>query len=150
MATKTKRPRRSTRAVRGVETTELAVELSTVDEALSTYDGSFLDCRDLRHAWLRQGYWTEGGYVKRRLLCERCGTTRTDVWSFDGRDRYAGSYDYVDGYLLTGVDGHARPTDVRHEIITRATVFADEQDMLASLARRRSNGTVNHSTGKKR
>ncbi len=134
MATKTKRRVRTERGVRGVD---LIGELTTVEEALTNYDGTYLDCRDLRHAWIRQGYWSDGGAVKRRLLCERCGTTRTDSWSFDGRERLSGSYDYVEGYLLEGVDGHAAATDVRHEIVSRATVFDSEQSMLESLARRR-------------
>lgn len=137
MATKQTQRRRAQplKAKRTVDLTDLSVEVSTVDEALHAYDAKFLDCRDLRHSWIRQGYWSEGGHVKRRLMCQRCGTTRTDVWSFDGRERFSGSYDYVDNYLLTGMDGHARPTDVRAEIMERATVYGNEAEMLAHLTR---------------
>lgn len=108
-----------------------------VAEALSAIQDDFLDCRDIRHSWLRQGFWSEGGQLKRRLSCSRCTTTRTDTWSFDGRERVQSHYDYPDGYLLTGMHGHAKPTDVRHEAVARATVYADEQTMMEAIVRGR-------------
>lgn len=135
--TKRARPLRVERTVNLTETAGVSIVGETVEEALGHYDGKYLDCRDLRHAWTRQGYWSDGGRVKRRLRCERCGTERTDVWSFDGRERYAGGYNYADGYLLEGLADHARPSDVRHEIMERATVYDSEQTMFESLVRRR-------------
>ncbi len=114
--------------------------LSIVGERHSTrgtlheYDGTFLDCRDLRHSWQRQGYWIQNRRVYRRLTCERCETERIDVWSKDGL-RFSSRYEYTDGYLVPG-HGAIAPRDIRHEIIDRATVFDTEDQMIEAFTRR--------------
>lgn len=98
--------------------------------ALQSYDDAFLECRDLRHAWVTQGAYRAGTEVRRRLACSRCGTERTDHWSPTGGERYGNSYRYVDGYRV--VHG-ATAALVRQEVMNRVTVYETEEQMLNAL-----------------
>ena len=72
---------------------------------LDDYDETFLDCRDIRHAWERFGApWRDGAEVKRRLVCRRCGTQRVDAWRPDG-GRVDNRYAYAEGYLVAATEG---------------------------------------------
>jgi hypothetical protein len=101
------------------------------ESAIHHYPGQFLVCRDLLHAWELVGYWHEGGFVHRRLVCARCTTTRHDWWSANG---YWGgrSYDYPELYKWTG-DERLRKQDVRAEALSRAQVYETADEMTAAV-----------------
>ena len=99
-------------------------------EVLHQYEESYLECRNLRHAWKVVGYFREGGEVRQRLACMRCPTEVTARWSPRG-DRIARSYSYPDGYCIKG--SHVTPYDVRVEVLQRVTIFNTEGDMLQTL-----------------
>lgn len=96
---------------------------------------SFLECRSLWHDWavLTPMHVTEevqgGDVIERKIVCERCTTTRTDHY-FLSVDRYGVSrltmqgysYDYPDGYLMPEMAQveHAREL-VRFEQFRRDT-----------------------------
>jgi hypothetical protein len=98
---------------------------------LSRYDGVYLDCRNLGHVWRIAGYYREGDAVLRRLECQRCGTERTDRWRRDGF-RPSARYHYVDGYRMTEGEP-VTPTDVRAEMMRRATIYKSQEEMLAAM-----------------
>jgi len=68
------------------------------------------DCRDLRHAWYRDGDTVlvrRYGRVRqfaRQLTCIRCGTTRADEYKVSGDlvPRTKVKYVYPPGYLIPG------------------------------------------------
>lgn len=87
---------------------------------------SFLDCRDMRHAWKRlDGYHPFGEsdqkkYVARKLVCTRCGCERTDVINVQTFDRISTSYHYPTGYQIKNVGGPVdRNALVRREVYAR-------------------------------
>ena len=104
-------------------------------KALRGYDETYLLCRNLGHTWEIMGYFRGApGQVWRDLQCQRCGTERTDRWLRSG-ERIAGRYNYADNYKLE-TDGRMVAIDVRLEVIRRATVYANEETMLAEMGGR--------------
>ena len=100
------------------------------EAAVHEYDDVYLMCRDLRHVWRLVGFYRQNGTIHRVLDCERCTTQRADVWRPSG-ERVRSNYVYVDGYKLEGVNVDL--SDVRREVMSRATVFPSETDMVAAL-----------------
>jgi hypothetical protein len=107
------------------------------DVSLDDYDDKFLQCRDIRHPWEIQGYWQEGAFNKRRLICPRCETVAIDTWRANGA-REARRYEYAQGYQKKG-SGGVDPSEVRKEQLRRAQVFGSQEEMFASLYARRKN-----------
>ena len=102
------------------------------NEVVREYDGTFLDCRDLRHTWKCVGYYRVDGRVRRLLECVRgCGTQRHDHWKQDG-ERLQPAYSYANGYQ---VEGGMDTWEVRREVMRRATIFTSEQAMLDALTK---------------
>lgn len=97
---------------------------------LADYDGTFLECRDLRHAWVVQGYFSHRGQVARQLVCTRCETVRRDIWRPSGV-RKGANYDYPEGYIIPG--GGVRQLDVRKTVMAKATVYMSQQAMTEAL-----------------
>jgi hypothetical protein len=103
---------------------------------LRQYDDEFLLCRrgNLGHVWAVVGYYRDAdGLVRRLLECERCESERRDRWDRGSGDRLTGSYKYAEGYQITGNETPTSATDVRLEAMRRATVYANEDAMLAHL-----------------
>ena len=105
-------------------------------KALRSYDEDYLLCRrgNLGHVWAVLGYFRGAeGTVCRDLECERCGSKRVDKWTEAG-ERLQPSYTYADQYQMS-FDGedYVDARDVRVEAMRRATVYANEENMLAHL-----------------
>ena len=99
-------------------------------EIVHGYDDTYLACRDLRHVWQLVGFYRSNGSVRRVLDCGRCGTQRADTWKVNG-ERVSSAYSYVEGYQVP--DGGMDSFEVRKEVLTRATIYKDERDMVAAL-----------------
>jgi hypothetical protein len=104
--------------------------------ALRKYDEEYLECRrgNLGHVWHVVGFYRgPDGTVIRSLECGRCGTAARDRWGRDG-ERIQRQYAYVEGYQIPteGEEG-ITAADVRVEVIRRAHVYANEEQMLAHL-----------------
>ena len=109
-------------------------EVTEAAEALSHYDESYLDCRNLGHVWRVLGYFRGAtGLVLRHLRCQRCETIRVDKWALNG-DRVGSQYHHSEGYLIPDLGAPVNSHDVRVEMIRRAVVFASEAEMLASIS----------------
>lgn len=95
-------------------------------DRLSTYDESYLECKDMRHRWtLVQPYERQpSGWVTRVLTCERCGTTRTDNYAILNNNRLAragSSYKYPEGFSFRGLPQAENLSEVvRFEAYLRA------------------------------
>ena len=100
------------------------------DQRLRGYGEEYLHCRNLGHVWRAVGYFQGEGVIKRRLECQRCETERTDRWEHDG-SRRSGSSRYAEGYRLEGMAPAS--TQVRLELLRRATIYRSEADMLHAL-----------------
>jgi hypothetical protein len=89
------------------------------------------DCRDMRHRWERVGDYIlieERGQVrhfKRRLVCDRCGTTRTDEYkiSRSAIARVKSYYEYVEGYQIKG---GAKVADVRFIMFSQMPMVRED------------------------
>ena len=110
------------------------------EESLHAYEDTFLECRDLKHSWKRQGAWNEGTRICRRLVCTRCEMVRIDRWRPNGY-REVPRYIPPPGYYLKG-DSYT-PVEVRREVISRIELFGSEADLMASLTGRRSRRSTN-------
>jgi hypothetical protein len=108
-------------------------------KALRAYDEDYLLCRNLGHVWSVVGYYrAPDGITARLLTCDRCETERTDRWTARTGERHQGRYRYAGSYQMGGFDGdRASATDVRVEVMRRATVYANEESMLASVMKGR-------------
>lgn len=96
---------------------------------LQEYDEDYLLCRDLRHAWVVEGFFHKNGEVRRRLNCLRCTMQRIDAMTIAGR-RIKNRYKQPEGYRIKGgVSFEA----VRQEEMRRVTVFDSEEDMVQAL-----------------
>lgn len=116
---------------RGAAKRSLKEVVEDHEALLHGYEEVYLECRDLRHPWAVQGYFSEAGQIKRRLSCGRCGTTRTDIWDPSG-GRIGGRYQYPEGYTQKGV-GQIAPVEIRREVLSRVKVYASEENMVQSL-----------------
>lgn len=100
---------------------------------LTQYNGRYLECRDLRHAWVTIGYYRKDGNIARDLRCSRCTTIRTDVFGY----KKVTSYDYPDEYHLEGTT----PMDVvRQEVFQRAVFHDTEIDLRDTKRKQYSRG----------
>lgn len=107
-----------------------APEIDLREGQLHAYDEAYLLCRDVRHAWVIEGFYRNGHEgVRRRLHCIRCTTTRTDSLKVNGM-RIKNQYSYPEGYRLPG---GVEAQTVRAEQLRRLPVFEDEEAMIASL-----------------
>jgi hypothetical protein len=97
----------------------------------------YLDCRDLRHAWNRIGFFhfsgTRGQGTCRKAVCARCGTCRHSYYDDDGSLLFT-EYDYPDHYLLVG-SGRVSTSDVRSEAMRRHRVYATEESLSRAIRR---------------
>lgn len=105
--------------------------VDALEGLLQGYEGTYLDCRNLGHVWTPQGYYRDGGQVRRLLACARCDTQRTDRWTMTGT-RVSASYEYRDGYRIES-EQPVTASAIRVEMLRRATVFASEAQMLEAL-----------------
>lgn len=75
-------------------------------EHLADLNDNFLECRELRHSWKRQGKYAEikgsKHLVARTLMCSRCDAIRTDVLNVQTFDRVGSTYHYPTGYTIEG------------------------------------------------
>lgn len=111
-----------------------------VDLALAEYNDTFLECRDLMHAWRIFGYYRAGsgggwGGTNRLLKCARCGMERTDRW--DGIT-VRHSYNQPEGYRIEGV--RLSKGDVRAEQLRRARQIFDSEEAMKKALKRRKGG----------
>lgn len=118
--------------------------VAEIKEQIHSLDDDFLDCRDLRHSWVRVGKpYRDGRFIKRRLQCSRCETFGIDVWTGAAK-RIRRHYEYADGYIVKG--GGVKPQYVRDEFLSRVDVYASEDDMMESMF----NGSTNSKRRKRR
>ena len=84
---------------------------------------TFIECRDLRHSWKRQGGYRpvkdSKSLVARTLAWSRCDCERTDVINFRTFDRVSTSYHYPEGYTVKGNKATKRGMIVRREAYQR-------------------------------
>ena len=77
-----------------------------LSEHLADLPDDYVECRELRHQWFRQGKYTEvkgsKGLVARTLECARCEAVRTDVLNVQTFDRVGTTYTYPDNYTIKG------------------------------------------------
>lgn len=100
---------------------------------ISNYDQTFLECRDMLHAWYVVGHYQANGHIERLLECRRgCSVQGIDTLNRHGRRVKARKYQYPDGYQ---VEGGIDKEDVRAERLRRVKVYASEQTMQQALAR---------------
>ena len=103
--------------------------------ALRSYDEQYLECRrgNLGHVWRVLGYYkTPEGDTGRNLICARCDSTAQDRWESKTGERYPRRYKYADGYVI-GDGEQVHGEDIRKEVMRRARVFANEEQMIAAL-----------------
>lgn len=97
---------------------------------LRKYDDKFLDCR-LQHNFKTVGFFrTSDGYTRRRLECQRCKALGTDTFTALGERAKPRQYVLPVGYTLPG---GAELTDIRREVMRRATIFPNETALLAAV-----------------
>lgn len=100
--------------------------LSQVEDFAATMKSSFLQCRDLGHAWkpYSAGSHRDGGF-ERKHRCRSCGGFRTQRLSAMGRI-ISNSYDHPDGYLspIGRIDGDGRGL-LRLEVLSREKNLLD-------------------------
>ena len=103
---------------------------------LRGYDENYLQCRrgNLGHTWELVGYFRGAvGEVRRDLVCERCGTERRDRWLRGSGERLPSAYRYAPDYRVEADGKRVGAAEVRLEVIRRATVYANETQMLNHL-----------------
>jgi hypothetical protein len=104
------------------------------ERPLEDYDATYLLCRDIRHAWAVVGYYEDAVWIRRKLECVRCETTRTDTWTPWGV-RLRNQYVHPEGYRLgKGI----RAQDIREEELQRVEIFKGEEELVQSLLEAKS------------
>jgi hypothetical protein len=106
--------------------------------ALRRYDADYLLCRrgNLGHIWEVIGYYKDGatGETRRRLECVRCESVRIDRWDADTGERFTPRYKTAEEYKIHW-PAEVTAADVRVEVIRRANVYANEDNMLAAVTK---------------
>jgi hypothetical protein len=94
-------------------------------EFLANLDDEFLECRDLRHAWVGALWFQEpDGTVIRVTKCARCETRREEVIDMSAQSGVASrTYLYPKGYqwhrTKDSDDARLSSHDVRMEVLER-------------------------------
>lgn len=74
-----------------------------LERAAAELDDEYLLCRDIGHSWRLLNYTPlENGMVARRLKCRSCKTVRVDRITRNFGTVYGRTYEYPEGYQLTG------------------------------------------------
>jgi hypothetical protein len=94
-------------------------------DALQRMPDEYLQCRDLRHLWHREGGYTVAGtvdggsIVERSVVCQRCGTSKVEKHLLvekrgkPTRMQFLGtSYRYPDGYLMPEMSRSEHPREL--------------------------------------
>lgn len=104
---------------------------------LHDYNTDFLKCKDLRHLWqVAQDYSPQEdnkNWMHRSLVCARCGTTRTDKFYVDKRNkrvvRGGSTYRYPPGFSMRGLPKERKLGEVmRYESFIRAIASNNGND----------------------
>lgn len=107
-----------------------------VDLVLAEYNPTYLQCRDLMHAWDVVGHFRTAGWAstKRLVRCARCGMERYDQ---DDGVTVQHRYNQPDGYKIEGVRLSKR--EVRQEQLRRAAgnIWDSEEEMRKALRKRK-------------
>ena len=82
--------------------------VSEYTEYLHSYDGRYIQCKDMRHQWdLTEDYTLRSdGWVTRKMTCMRCDTVRTEIFAIVNKARLvkqSTSYAYPEGYQIHGL-----------------------------------------------
>ncbi len=102
------------------------------DDPFDAYDERYLECRSINHRWSVLGFYHDPyGAVVRSVRCDRCETTRRDLWTSRGA-RLGNRYSYPEGYQMKGQGGVSRE-EVRVATLKRVRVFDNEQAMFSTL-----------------
>lgn len=104
----------------------------TEEVEIRQYDSTYLECRDMMHAWKTVGYYNAGSCVERLLVCQRCRMQALDFLDQNGVKVRSRRYLYPDDYQ---VEGGYEKSDVRAERLRRTKVYASEATMRAALKR---------------
>lgn len=105
-------------------------------ERLHKYNRKFLTCKDIRHVWSVQtdytSYAENPDWFHRVLVCQRCGTVRTDYFHLDRTtnrmERGASNYRYPSGFSMRGLPQDKRLGEVmRYESFLR-TIASTPQE----------------------
>lgn len=130
MATATRtRSRRTTRTRKYKPKRKPVATVQEVRSALRGYDDTWLECRDLHHAWKTVGiYRDHNGDRCRVLRCDReCEVAAFDVISPTGARVKPRRYKYPDGYKI----GKLQTEELRVESIRRTKIYRSEAAMAA-------------------
>lgn len=100
--------------------------------ALHDYDDTWLECRDLKHAWETIGVFRDAnGHRVRVLHCTReCEVQGFDLLGVGGERVKPRRYKYPDGYKTIG---KIEVTDLRVEAIRRTKIYRSEAAMAAEV-----------------
>jgi hypothetical protein len=100
------------------------------DDRLNHYRDDMLACRATGHHWTHDGDEVHERNSRKRVIlvkrvwrCERCPTRRIDIINVDFWYVASRSYDYPDGYRLTG--GAVESGALRREMILRTSNLRD-------------------------
>lgn len=130
-ATKT-RPRRKTRTRAYKPKRRPSATVQETRTRLHDYDDTWLECRDLKHAWKTLGVFRDANGNRVRVLkCERgCEVAGFDLLGVGGERVKPRRYKYPDGYKSLG---KVEVTDLRVESIRRTKIYRSEAAMAAEV-----------------
>jgi hypothetical protein len=79
-------------------------ERHEVEDAAAQMPSTHLDCRVMRHSWVREDavHIARLRYFRVSFICQRCSTRRISEVSESGHE-YASTYEYAEGYLSHGI-----------------------------------------------
>lgn len=96
--------------------------------ALQRLPDTWIECRDMRHAWtvmndfhVTAGQGRRAAEIRRELSCLRCETVRREVYHQTrfGLEKVGQTYGYVDGYEMKGVPRGVKPQAIIHDEMYR-------------------------------
>jgi hypothetical protein len=99
--------------------------------ALQTLPDTWIECRDMRHAWtvmndfhVSAGQGRKVAEIRRELVCLRCETVRRETYHQTrfGLEKVAQSYGYVEGYEMKGVPRGVKPQAIIHDEMYRRSM----------------------------